>query len=318
METTAFSGSSPITKSYLPKSRPARLCVTANIRSEDCPHRVLVTAPSSYATRLVPHLLSHNLRPILAPTITTALLHDDRIGALQDALLRLHEHQVLACLSRPAISSVANQLMALCDNDTEAASIALQASGIRVAALGADALAVKHLLGRPADIIPFEASPSGLVQFLRADDRLKGAAILCPIPVVTEMQEPAVVPSFLNELRQAGFIVTAVPSYETRPVKRESLDVELRMLSDVDAIVISSTGEAIALNALLSEQERNLIRTRVTEGHLTLAAHGPITAKGVQDVFSLDTIISDNYASFEGVARVLSRELFKDRLVLPS
>lgn len=278
--------------------------------------RVLVTAPPTYASRLAQHLMAHNARPILAPTISTVPLPEHLSSDLQHAILTLSDYDIIAFTSRSGIRSFAEHLLSISGHDESIAAMALSASGVQIAALGADAHAVKQFLSRTPDIIPLEPSPNGLVHHLQQDPRLKGSQVLCPLPYFVDMPEPDVISGFLNALKEAGFVARPVSAYVTRPTHRNSNQVELSLLCDgsIPAIIISSVGEAVALGAILTDRERQDFVSRVLQSELILAAHGPFTAQGIRYHFELEeqhVLVSQDFSSFEGVVVALEKRLSK-------
>lgn len=273
--------------------------------------QVLFTTPAPYAPRLATALLKASLRPIWAPTIQTLPLSTPSdITALETALLTLPSHKILAFTSRTAIIQLSHHLTTLANNNPAQAKQMLIQSGIRLAALGSDALALKPHLGLTADILPLDPSPQGLVAFLASDPSLKGAAVLCPVPRFVDLPIPAVVTDFLDALREKGFVVTDVPVYQTSPVPRGLLHRELAWLlrNEVGAVAFTSCAEAVAFAAILGEEDLVAFRELVRKGDVFVAAQGPFTAKGVRDALGIDTVVaSDNFASFDGLVDVLGR-----------
>lgn len=289
--------------------------------------RVALTAPAAYAARLAPYLISRSARPIWLPTIsTTALTSSSAIDQLHSALLSLPTFRVLAFTSRTGMTELFSHLVALNENSESRAADLLRTAPILIAALGADASAARDTLGVTADIVPLTPSPKGLAAFMAADPDLAGAPVLCPVPLVTGMREPPVVPDFLNDLRARGFNVTAVPVYETRPVAREHVKWELDALlgGKLDALAFSSAGEAYALAGILSDAEKKMLLSRLEEGEIIVVAHGPYTAQGVEDALGVgDVKVSEDFSTFEGMVRVLentfqTREREEGKLLLPT
>lgn len=285
--------------------------------------RVLVTAPIQYATRILPRLIEKHARPIHAPLISTKPLSERLSFDLEDAILRLSEYDIVAFTSRTGIKCFAEKVRNLCETD-EQASLMLRASGVRLAALGADGGAVREYLHVAPDILPPDPSPFGLVDFLARDPELKGSRILCPIPKVVNLPEPPVVPTFLRDLEEAGFEVKSVAAYVTSPLERLQVEVEVQLLHDghIDAVLIASQGEAYALHRMLSETERSTLVEQVNRGQLLFAAHGPYTASGITEVFGVqDIVLSENWASFQGVVDALEKRFADisagDGLILP-
>ena len=284
--------------------------------------RVAITTPPLHAPRLLQ--LLPPARPLWLPTIRTPPLSDP--APLHAALLDLPAFDVLAFTSRVGMRAVFAALQSVCAGDAAAAAAMLRASGTRVAALGADAAAARDLLGVTADVVPLEASPAGLVAFMAADDALRGAAVLCPVPLVVGMREPPVVPRFLHALREGGFRVTAVGAYETRPVQRKVVEFELGavLAGRADAIVFTSSGEAYALAGIMTEEERARFAALVEEGDLLVVAHGPYTAEGVREAMGVQNVlVSEKFESFQGIIDVLEgafaeMEAEKGELLLPT
>lgn len=305
---------------FIPHTSVIR-CVESSFSSVPLMHarpmrgtRVVFTAPYVYAPRLGAALLEAEARPLHMPTIETAPLPDCERSALEDAVLRLCDYDLVAFPSRTAIQSFASALRRIVANDASAASIALRASGVRLAALGADALAVKQELGMAPDIVPPSATPGALAELIAADPDWRNARILVPVPVVRHMKEPSVISDFLIALRKACGVLSAVPAYLTTPTDPDSLAVELQLLNNlsIDAVVISSIAEALALHALLSREQLDRFVGNIQSGSVFLAVHGPVTAKGVADVFGVEPIVSKDWSSFAGVVDALERA-FIDR-----
>lgn len=270
--------------------------------------RVLCTTPPVYATALSAILLQVQARPVHAPTVETERLEDDERAALEDAILRLSDYNLVVFLSRSAISVFAEVLNGLVEGDQEAGLLSLRASAVSICAMGADAHAVREMLGVTTDIIPVKATPSGIVDALAADECWTGKKVLIPVPLVKGMEEPPVVPDFLREMTERVHCeIASVPAYVTTPVARERLAVELDWLdrTEVNAVVVSSCGEAYALRALLQDEEYVRFVNNVREGRLVLAAHGPVTAVGLRKMFPVDIVVSNDSSSFTGVVGAL-------------
>lgn len=278
--------------------------------------RVLVTAPRPYAARVANLLIDRGARPILCPTIVTRPLSErTHIDTFEASVLRLCDFQIVAFMSRYAIVRFRAALYALADGDDACAQAVLDvaaAAGVRFAALGRDASAMRELLGRTADVVPLDASPTGLVNFLSTDPSLAGATVLCPVPVVVGMEEPAIVPNFLRDLAAKGFVPCPVPVYETVPIPRDSINVELGILARARAryVAISSAGEAQALRLALTDGELEDLRFRVDKtGDIVLVSHGPYTGSGIRKVLGVEQVsVSTNYSTFDGMIDIIADE----------
>ena len=235
--------------------------------------RILFTAPPVYAPRLSLALFSRGARPIHMPVIETGPLRPvDRCAqhtpalTLEQAVLHLADYDLLIFLSRTAVLSFRAALDSAFSHSANRDPLSvLCESGVKIAALGADALTVRDVLKVQVDYNPISATPSGLVDLL--SERLSAPCdILVPVPAVVGMREPPVVPNFLRDLASisnenvshGAVSVTSVPAYRTAPVDQGRIDVELDLLQRcaVDAIVFSSTGEAYALHSILNGTAR--------------------------------------------------------------
>eukprot|EP00177_Eucheuma_denticulatum_P001874 GFKZ01003343.1.p2 GENE.GFKZ01003343.1~~GFKZ01003343.1.p2 ORF type:complete len:321 (+),score=54.50 GFKZ01003343.1:251-1213(+) len=285
--------------------------------------RIAITAPTPYASRLAPLLIQKEARPVWMPMITTTSLSSATdIANLEAELMTMPSFDVLAFTSRTAMTAVGERLLSLADGNLELSASMLRASGIKIAALGRDATAAMKTLGVTVDIIPVESSPLGLVRHLSDYEQMEGSKILCPIPKFIGMREPPVVPDFLKEFAAQGFDVTAVAAYETKPVSWGSVETEISMLLDgrVDAVAISSSGEAHAMREVFGGGNMDEFKSKVESNDIIVGAHGPFTAAGVRQALGIDPVVSEDYSSFDGLVTVLEERFTKravDGLLLP-
>lgn len=275
--------------------------------------RVAITAPYPYLPRLAAQLHAVEARPICMSTVTTHLLQAGDRDALEDAILRLCDYDLIVFPSRNAVLSFANVLHSIApDGD---GSVALRASGVKLAALGADAHAVRDCLQSTVDYLPPDATPQGLVDLLEEDLIWEGRSVLVPVPIVSGIPEPPVIPDFLDALRsRIGCKVFPVAAYRTKSASRQSIDTEIELLlrkRTISALVFSSTAEVIALKKILGDDLGEFLH-RVNELDLVVAAHGPVTADGIKETLNLDkVVISEDASSFAGVVSVLGREYMR-------
>lgn len=270
--------------------------------------RAFVTSSSEYAARLNPLLVRRDYRPIHAPTVQVKpLVMDKDLYALDDAILRLSDVDVVAFTSRNGVKAFEERLVALADGNKEAALLMLNASGVQFAALGQDATALKEHLGRTVDIVPLEASPQDLVRFMEADLQRHGQRVLCPVPKVVNMREPDVVPQFLEALARK-FVPVRVNAYVTAPTHRVDVDIEIELLlrGCVKYAVFTSSAEALALAAMLTDEELEALQSMVQQQTVVLVAHGPYTASGVQDALGVEHVeVSRDFSSFQGIVHLI-------------
>lgn len=286
------------------------------------PSRVIVTAPAHTASSLASKLITHSIRPIILPTLKTRPISDSRIDILQDAVLRLHQYHVITLITPAAISALSSHLLSVVENNPEAAYLALQASQVQLAALPQHAAIVKQHLSRQPDIIPLYPSVDALAAFLKADPLLEAASLLCPVPVYVGMQQPSLVPHFLNLLHESGFQTTAAPSYEVSPVNIQSVQPELSLLPSADAILFSSAAEVFSFITLLTPSQHQTLTDRLSNNHIFMAAYGPDAASAITQIFGIASIQSDDHPSFEAFVRFLANQITRrksqGKLLFPS
>ena len=111
----------------------------------------------------------------------SALENPDQIAELRQALGELSGFSHIAFTSKNGINAVLHELENLYG---ASAKSAVDESGVKLCALGADAQALEAA-GYPVHVVPHEASTQGLVRELAARDELDGAQVLCPVPFVT-------------------------------------------------------------------------------------------------------------------------------------
>jgi len=221
------------------------------IQPKDLPltgRRVMITAPRQYASRLADRLVDAGARPLWVPSIViTSISRATELEELDAALTSLDQFTHLAFTSSNGISAVMSRLAHIYGGQ-EGAFAALQHSGIRCGALGADCDALEDR-GVKCDIRPAEASTLGLVRELQAIGEAQGARVLCPVPSVEgSLVEPPVVARFLNALQDAGATPTRVPAYVTRQGSHPEgcrVETELLQSGGIDAIAFTSTAEVL-------------------------------------------------------------------------
>lgn len=255
--------------------------------------------------------------------ITTSFLSSSKeLDELDLELLSLSSYDLIAFTSRKGMQAVGERLRSLANGDAQMAAAMVNASDIKIAALGRDATAAMHMLGVTADIVPLESSPMGLVRHLEMEEDMKGANILCPVPKVKGMREPPIVPQFLDALRRGRFGVKEVGAYEVKPVQKGRLGRELEMLlgGGIDGMAVSSCGEAYAMKEVLGEERLIKLRRKSAAKELIVAVHGPYTAEGVEKSLGLEPYVSEDFSSFAGLVAVLENKIGEKlggELVLP-
>lgn len=174
--------------------------------------RILVTAPSTYAARLAGQVLARGGRPICMPTIVTEPLQEQDHDKLDAALRSMAS--AAAAGKPPAFAYIAftsrNGIEAFL---RRAAVLGLDSDlsgllrGCTVCALGNDAKMLEQS-GIEVGLLPTVSSPTGMIEELAARGEAgRGRTILVPVPEVTGVPEPPVVPNFVAGLNKLGMSV---------------------------------------------------------------------------------------------------------------
>lgn len=174
--------------------------------------RILVTAPSTYAARLAGQLLARGGRPICMPTIVTEPLQEEEHDELDAALRSMAS--AAASGAAPAFAYIAftsrNGIEAFLRR-ADVLGLADDLSGLlrgcTVCALGNDAKMLEQA-GIKVGLLPTVSSPTGIIDELaERGETGRGRTILVPVPEVTGVPEPPVVPNFVAGLNQLGMSV---------------------------------------------------------------------------------------------------------------
>jgi uroporphyrinogen-III synthase len=224
--------------------------------------RVLFTTPRNYAGTLGKLLLERGARIVWMPTIEIWPMQD--YHELDQAIMNLADYDWIGFTSENGIEAFCTRLTALGFDRSKAKTT-------KLAAFKSDAKAFEPW-GITADLLPEESSPKGIIDEL-VRRGVKSGRILVPVPEVVGVQEPYVVPEFVNELQRIGMDVQRVPAYMTIAVK-EGISIEKRMLinGEIDIIVFTSSAEIFSVLEHLGDK-------RAVLENMVVAYMGTFTAK---------------------------------------
>uniref|UniRef100_A0A7N0RFC6 Tetrapyrrole biosynthesis uroporphyrinogen III synthase domain-containing protein n=1 Tax=Kalanchoe fedtschenkoi TaxID=63787 RepID=A0A7N0RFC6_KALFE len=280
---------------------------------------VAFTTPSNYAERLSSILTLKGFNPLWLPTITTHSTPHTK-SSLKPYLRPppnsapnhpppINDFAVLAFTSRAGISAFRDAV-----EELDRRPLLPDGGEFVIAALGYDSVLLDDAfvdrvcenVGRVRIAVPEVATPSGLVAELGLG---RGRKVLCPVPLVVGMEEPPVVPGFLNELEKSGWVAVRVDAYETRWAGAESGRRLVAVEENVDAVVFTSTGEVEGLLKSLKEMGWDWGMVRRKWPQLVVAAHGPVTAAGAERLGVDVDLVSSRFGTFEGVVDALHLRL---------
>lgn len=279
---------------------------------------IAFTTPKNYAGRLARVIELHGWSPLWCPTVVVEAT-PQTISCIQDYLFChnrnpsksqnniLEDFSAVAFTSRTGITAFSEALAGI-----ETPPLAPDGEPFIISALGKDSELLDEsfltkLCKNPSRIevlVPSIATPSGLVESLGLG---QGRKVLCPVPLVLGLEEPPVVPRFLNDLAEKGWIAIRVNAYETRWAGPECAQiVASKGGSGVDAIVFTSTAEVEGFLKSLKElgiDWGKMVKKRWPR--TVVAAHGPVTASGAERLGVTIDVVSSKFDSFEGVIDAL-------------
>ncbi|XP_068649149.1 uncharacterized protein [Aristolochia californica] len=268
--------------------------------------RIAFTTPLTYATRLAQRIELRGWAPYHCPTIMVG--PTPRTDSALEAYLLppcpLLHFCAIAFTSRNGIAAVAQTLR------PDFHPLPPSGEVFIVSALGNDGellddAFLSKLCPNPSRLkvlVPPVATPAGLVRSLGPGS---GRRILCPVPLVVDLEEPPVVPDFLNGLAQNGWDPVRVPAYETSWAGPKCAEALLELSGILDAVVFTSTAEVEGLLKSLRELGCEWGKVRERWPEVIVATHGPVTATGAERLGVDVDVVSRRFGSFEGVVEAL-------------
>ncbi|XP_061351127.1 uncharacterized protein LOC133296193 [Gastrolobium bilobum] len=275
---------------------------------------VAFTTPSNYAARLSQLMTLSAYNTLWCPTLIIEPTPSTLTPYLSPQ--SLDTFSAIAFTSRTAIQAFRHAASTL-----PHPPLSPFGTTFTVAALGKDSELIDRdfLSGicasseRVTVLVPPTATPSGLAAALGAG---YGRRVLCPVPLVVGLEEPPVVPGFLQELRAGGWAPVRVEAYETRwagPRCAEGI-VKASEEEGLDAVVFTSSAEVEGLLKSLREFGLGFGDLRRKCPRLVVAAHGPVTAAGSERLGVKVDVVSSKFDSFDGVVDVLNVTLARLRI----
>lgn len=160
-------------------------------------------------------------------------------------------------------------------------------------------------------LVPPVATPSGLVESLGIGG---GRRVLCPVPAVVELEEPPVVPNFIEELRGGGWVPVRVNAYETRWAGRLCGERIVKRAEEgrLDVVVFTSSAEVEGLLKSFKEMGLDFEGLKEMCPRLIVASHGPVTKAGAERLGVKVDVVSSKFDSFEGVVHAINLNLGKN------
>lgn len=257
--------------------------------------RIVVTAPEIYATRLQAALESYDAEVVLMPAIET-IVYDSLIGwqsmnhASLPAVELIGNYDFIVLPSRNAIKAF--------DNDMRRRSESFRPLAANYFVLGSDLQYLKEL-GYETPMHIQEPSMMGILTHIKTNEEYQGKKMLLVAPQVTLIDEPNVVPHFVEEAQKMGLICHRVNGYTTKPLfnshSREVLD-DIRN-GEYDMIAFSSGGELFAIAEMCEVSALNC----------KIACFGPYTASNAALVGIEVDMVSEKFRSFDDYALSIAK-----------
>lgn len=252
-------------------------------------HKLLLTSPAGYAKRLMKAFEECDTRaqfhPVSRPMIQTDVAIDTSV--FHSFFHQLEAYDYLAFSSRKSI---------------EAFALGLQQEGISIptslglCAIGKDNELVRKSLDTEPVFFSSEPSPMGIVRQLEnLSSHGKRIAVLAP--QVLGMEEPPIVPDFLNGLQQIGMEVTRINAYQTKAATEEVLTSTCaEILQDTYHAVVFTSGTEIKVFLKMIPEDTTL---ETFLQHLRVICYGPYTARCAVDYGLRVDFTSPAFGSFQ-------------------
>lgn len=245
---------------------------------------ILYTAPRNYAGRLGGLLIERGAQPVWMPTIVIEPMADYTL--LDQALRNRRDFEWVAFSSRNGIEAFLGRMEALGLRPADVGDM-------KFAAIGNDSRALEAA-GIEPDLVPTVASTKGMVSELAAMG-VKEGDVLVPAPDVVGMEEPLVIPEFIEALQGIGLRTHRVPAYVTaRATDGLSIGTDLLLAGKIDMLAFTSRGEIESLLLHLGERRDAL------DDDLSIACFGPVTATGARLRKLRVDVQAKDYSRFEG------------------
>lgn len=261
--------------------------MTSPVMPQDLQGReIVITTPSSYASRLAKAIEDAGGQAISLPAIETVI--PDTLSKVDTLVKHTENFDWIVLPSRNAIHGFFKK-----------ASL----QGVRknrlnkqlYCTIGKDSELLSDTYNIEPAIIPSAPSPAGIAHALSKKGE-KGDKILVIAPEVRIIPEPDVIPEFINELQRLDFKVTRLNGYVTQPTPEENHQKILQRMADgrFDMLAFTSTGEIEAL--------KHLVDLSRLPKDLPIACFGPYTANNAKTLKLEVDLTGKDYSSFEGFA----------------
>lgn len=249
--------------------------------------KILVTAPEGYSLRFQNEFKKTPFTPIAKPVIETTL-EEDMVG-VDSLLINLSRYDYVAFSSRKAIES-------FCSTLEKYPAVKGSLSKVKYCSIGKDTEYLKEKLRITSTIHPDEPSPMGIVYKLGEDKNIKGQSIAVLVPRVEVIEEPDVVPQFIDGLQKIGMNVHRVDAYVTKPADQNINEaIELISSHKVDCVAFTSSAEIEVL----------LLKNPSILDHVTIACFGPYTAAFARKRGLKVSVVSKDFGSFKGFVEAI-------------
>jgi len=231
--------------------------------------RILFTAPVSYHNRFREAFRTSSVgfRPLFVPLIRSSVLPPD--DAFLEFCRRLTSFDYIVCPSLTAVRALAS-------SDLSRTSL----EG-RIVAIGRDQVSVTQLLGVEPVLRYAKPSMMGIVEALQLQLSPSAKHVAVLLPQFSGLPVPSTITDFLSALRLMGVAVTPVYCYRTSTIDQERCTnlADALCRGIVDAIAITSGGEAYVLSRILS-----LAAAQGQPVEVPIYSFGPYTTRCAQEV----------------------------------
>ena len=230
---------------------------------------LLLTSPAGYARRLERAFAERDFADtyqlVSTPMIRTDI--DVASDAFRNFVHHLKDYDYIAFCSRKAIEALAAGLL------QEQVSLP---ETLQLCAIGKDNEMVREALHVDPAFIAEEPSPWGIVRHLEGCP-VAGKRIAVLAPQVVGLEEPPIVPDFVDGLRQTGMQPVRITAYRTEAAAPAVLQETARQIlcDTYDAVVFTSGTE---IKVFLQMVPQGMAFTDFLQ-HIRVICYGPYTAR---------------------------------------
>jgi len=249
----------------------------------DLSHKtILVTAPDSYAEKLILLIKQFKGLPVHFPAIQTYIKPD--LAALMAHLKNIKAYPYVVLPSRTAIDAFFKAARVL--------AVPIDWSDTAFFAFGNDQNYLQEQYHIAVKYRPSEPGPQGIVSYFETQKIPENNKVLVIKPEVVGVPEPNVIPNFLQALKKVKMDPVSCVGYITQARELEDFPVIMKGIErhQIDQIAFTSTAEIMVVLKTISAEQLNQFQ---------IACFGPYTGANAVKLGLKPAYIGTKYADFK-------------------